>query len=115
MATQMPSTAPTISSHMGTRRFFRSMISATSATITNAARMTTPQVITDPKLVSSSAKRSGLCRPALASNINSTRPTMTTIGAIQWPSLRMVTASGWRQARKAEVANAPPPRPPRNR
>ena len=40
---------------------------------------------------------------------------MTTIGAIQWPSLRMVTASGWRQARKAEAANAPPPRPPRNR
>ena len=80
-----------------------------------AARNTTPQVITENGLCSSSAKRSGLCKPASASIIRSTRPTMTTTGAITWPALRMLTASGWRHRKNADVTNAPPPKPAKNR
>ena len=60
MATQMPRIEPASSMPQGTRRFVRSRIMAINATITNSARITTPQVITDPKFVSNRAKRSGL-------------------------------------------------------
>ena len=79
---------------MGTLRFRMSSTSATSATTVNTARMTTPQVMTEPKFDSKSAKRSGLCKPAVASNISRNRPMITTTGAMKWPILRMLTASG---------------------
>ena len=65
-----------------------------SATTTNTARNTTPQVITDPKFVSSRTKRNGLWKPAVASNINKHRPMMTTIGAMRRPTRMRRLQSG---------------------
>ena len=104
-----------MSSHTGTDFFRKSSTTTTRATTVKPPKNTTPHVITEPKLVSSSAKRSGLCRPPSASNMSSTRPTMTAMGAMRCPTLRIDTASGWRQPRKADVMNAPPPKPARNR
>ena len=83
----MPNTAPSTSSQSGTFSPLpsRSITMTISAITTNTARKTTPQVMTDPKLVSSSAKRSGLWNPAVASTIRRTRPTMTHNGAITRP------------------------------
>ena len=67
-----------------------------SATTTNTARNTTPQVMTDPKFVSRSAKRSGWAKPAAASNINKHRPMITTIGAMRRPTRMRRLHSGWR-------------------
>ena len=115
MATATPNTTPAISSHTGTRFFMKSRTTTTSDITVKPPRNTTPQVMTDPKFVSSRAKRSGFMRPAFASNISKHRPMITTIGATRCPILRIDTASGCRHPRKAEVTNAPPPRPARNR
>ena len=84
-ATHKPMTMPAMSSHCGTVFFKRSISSAMRASTTNAARNTTPQVMTDPKLVSSSAKRSGWVNPAWASNMSRHRPMTTTTGAMMRP------------------------------
>ena len=92
----MPKAAPATSSHNGIFRPLpsRSITMTISAITTKTARNTTPQVMTDPKLVSSSAKRSGLWNPAVASTIRRTRPTMTHRGADHAPVADDVHAFG---------------------
>ena len=94
MATHTPNTTPTISSHFGTDFFMKSRTTTMIDTTMKPAKNTTPQVITENGLCKSKAKRSGLCKPASASTISNSKPTITATGAIRWPTLRMLTASG---------------------
>ena len=71
--------------------------------------------MTLPKLVSNNAKRSGCVKPARASAMRSTRPTMTTTGAMKWPARRILSVPGHKPCKSAADVKAPPPRPPRNR
>ena len=114
-ATHRPSATPAISSAFGSAFFRMSSSAIAKATSVNPARKTTPQLMTDPKLDSRRANRSGLCRPASASSMSSSRPAMTTAGAIRCPARRMLTASGCFHRRYADATNAPPPIPARNK
>ena len=79
------------------------------------ARNTTPHVMTEPKLPSRKAKRSGLWKPAVASTISSSRPITTVTGAMTRPMRIMFTACGQYLRSRAEVRKAPPPKPARKR
>ena len=106
---------PTHVSPFGPGFFSTSSSAETSATGMNTQMKYTPSVITEPGLAMSQKKRSGLCRPASASNINMTRPIPRKIGAMIRPATRIFTLSGYFTSTKAEVRKAPADAPARNR
>ena len=84
-------------------------------TTRNADRMMTPQAMTEPRLATRPKKRSGFMRPAWASTTSISVPTATATGATMKATFFIVGAGVLAQLVSAPSANAPAPRPARNR
>ena len=102
-------------SHFGTRFLSISRTATASATGMYTQMKYTPSVITEPGFEMSQKKRSGLCRPASASNMSMSRPMPTKMGAMMRPATRIFTLSGYLASTNVDVRNAPADAPAKNR